>query len=81
MCFLAIASVGSDLASEFSAWKAAIFFHNSLLAVVMHLPLAVFDTTPIGRILVLFSKDIDVLDNTLADTIVELFTCTLEVTM
>lgn len=45
--------------------NAAKYFHNKLLAHSFRLPMSFFDTTPTGRILNRFSKDIDTLDNTL----------------
>ena len=39
--------------------------HNSLLRGVFHAPLTFFDTTPTGRILSRFGKDVDELDTAL----------------
>lgn len=44
---------------------AASTLHALLLSGVMHLPMMFFDTTPIGRILSRFSKDVEVLDDEL----------------
>ncbi|XP_059139698.1 multidrug resistance-associated protein 1-like isoform X2 [Physella acuta] len=40
--------------------------HNSMLDAILHQPMAFFDTTPVGRILNRFSRDVDVLDSNLA---------------
>lgn len=79
-CILAITSFFCDLAPQLGAWNAAVYLHNSLLSAVFHLPLVFFDVTPIGRVLARFSKDIDVLDNTLPMTVSELVYCFYEVT-
>ncbi|KAL5281122.1 ABCC2.2 family protein [Megaselia abdita] len=39
--------------------------HNILMTYVMHWPMENFDTTPLGRVLNRFSKDVDTLDNVL----------------
>ncbi|XP_041776522.1 multidrug resistance-associated protein 1-like isoform X1 [Anopheles merus] len=49
--------------------KAAEESHNKLLESSMHMPMSFFDTTPLGRIINRFSKDVDVVDNILPATI------------
>lgn len=44
---------------------AARNLHNNLLHQTMRLPMAFFDTTPLGRIVNRFSRDVDVVDNIL----------------
>ena len=55
----------SDLAPRLGCWLAAKTLHNCLLDNVLHAPLLFTDTNPLGRILSRFTKDNDVLDNTL----------------
>jgi ABC-type multidrug transport system fused ATPase/permease subunit len=45
--------------------NAAIKLHKHMLSNITRNEMAFFDTTPIGRILNRFSKDVDVLDNIL----------------
>jgi ATP-binding cassette subfamily C (CFTR/MRP) protein 1 len=45
--------------------KAAAYLHNLMLSHVLKSPMSFFDTTPLGRIINRFSKDVDVVDNTL----------------
>jgi ABC-type multidrug transport system fused ATPase/permease subunit len=45
--------------------NAANILHKKVLQNILRNPGQFFDTTPVGRILSRFSKDIDVLDNTL----------------
>ena len=40
-----------------TALKAARTFHRKLLGTMLRLPMAFFDTTPLGRVLNRFSKD------------------------
>uniref|UniRef100_A0A182M895 ABC-type glutathione-S-conjugate transporter n=1 Tax=Anopheles culicifacies TaxID=139723 RepID=A0A182M895_9DIPT len=49
--------------------KAAEESHDKLLESSMHMPMSFFDTTPLGRIINRFSKDVDVVDNILPATI------------
>ncbi|KAG9017508.1 hypothetical protein FRB90_001017 [Tulasnella sp. 427] len=41
--------------------------HRSAISRIMHAPMAFFDTTPLGRIMNRFTKDVDTLDNLIAD--------------
>lgn len=43
--------------------NAARDLHNNLLQQTLRLPMSFFDTTPLGRIVNRFSKDVDVVDN------------------
>lgn len=47
--------------------NSARVMHKTLLKSVFHWPMELFDTTPVGRILNRFSKDINALDNVLPD--------------
>uniref|UniRef100_A0A182NES5 ABC-type glutathione-S-conjugate transporter n=1 Tax=Anopheles dirus TaxID=7168 RepID=A0A182NES5_9DIPT len=49
--------------------RAARELHNNLLESSMHMPMSFFDTTPLGRIMNRFSKDVDVVDNILPQSI------------
>ena len=57
--------------------KAAKQLHLGLLRNILKSPMSFFDTTPVGRIVNRFSKDIDAIDNRLIyefkDTIISLF--------
>lgn len=52
--------------------KAAFAMHNIMLSHVLKSPMSFFDTTPLGRIVNRFSKDVDVVDNTLPMNMVSL---------
>ena len=43
--------------------------HKQMLSRVMQSPMAFFDTTPLGRIVNRFAKDVDVCDNTLPNNL------------
>ena len=45
--------------------QASSVLHSALINSVLRLPMAFFDTTPTGRFLNRFSKDVDAIDNTL----------------
>lgn len=45
--------------------SAAKIIHQILLESVLHLPMSFFDTNPLGRILLRFSKDVECVDDSL----------------
>jgi hypothetical protein len=53
--------------------KASKSLHDELFESVLHCPLSFFDTTPVGRITARFSRDVDTIDQTLADSISQFF--------
>eukprot|EP01062_Namystynia_karyoxenos_P082130 TRINITY_DN9190_c0_g1_i1.p1 TRINITY_DN9190_c0_g1~~TRINITY_DN9190_c0_g1_i1.p1 ORF type:complete len:1730 (+),score=536.57 TRINITY_DN9190_c0_g1_i1:112-5301(+) len=55
-------------------------FHYDLLANVIRAPISYFDTTPLGRLINRFSKDLDQIDNILPPTIVSFFQLTFQTT-
>ncbi|XP_054723431.1 multidrug resistance-associated protein 1-like [Uloborus diversus] len=59
--FTLITAVSLNLA----CLKAATMLHDGMLCHIMHAPMSFFDTTPLGRILNRFSKDIDTADMTI----------------
>lgn len=68
VCFLSALLVFtySILMATRCVW-ASFSLHNSVLLAVLRAPLAFFDTTPMGRILNRFSRDIDTVDNALPE--------------
>ncbi len=49
--------------------QAALHIHDTAFANVMRAPVSFFDTTPLGRVLNRFSRDQDVIDNVIPETI------------
>jgi ATP-binding cassette, subfamily C (CFTR/MRP), member 2 len=47
--------------------RASFSLHSSMLLAVLKAPLSFFDTTPMGRIMNRFSRDIDTVDTTLPE--------------
>ncbi|CAG7833092.1 unnamed protein product [Allacma fusca] len=45
--------------------KSSALFHSDMLNRILRSPMSFFDTTPVGRIVNRFAKDVDVADNTL----------------
>ncbi|QRV82925.1 ABC transporter transmembrane region [Ceratobasidium sp. AG-Ba] len=50
-------------------YESSKHLHRQTLNQVFHAPMSFFDTTPLGRILGVFGKDIDTVDNLLSDSI------------
>lgn len=57
--------LGYSIVASFSLLKGAKCLQEDMLGNVLHCPMNFFDTTPLGRILNRFSKDVDTIDNTL----------------
>ncbi len=62
---LALIAYVRSLGIYFLALRASMQLHNGLLSSVLHAPMSYFDTTPIGRIVSRFSKDLYLLDTQL----------------
>lgn len=65
----------ADVAMRIGCWKSANVLHYNLLHNIIRVPLVFIDVTPIGRILSRFSKDVDVLDNTLPQELSDVIYC------
>ncbi|UJR38757.1 hypothetical protein I4U23_031422 [Adineta vaga] len=57
-----------QLTLKFAAYGAARKLHWMLLIGVLHAPMSFFDTTPIGRIINRFAKDVDSIDSVLPNS-------------
>ncbi|KAH9177416.1 ABC transporter [Lactarius sanguifluus] len=75
MGIYAILGVGQALAAflngtaiAFIVYSASRRMHDNAITRVMLSPMSFFETTPVGRIMNRFSKDIDTIDNMLADS-------------
>ncbi|CAF4606534.1 unnamed protein product [Rotaria socialis] len=62
---LGLASFTMQFFVYFAAYVASRKLHSSILFGVLRAPMAFFDTTPIGRIINRFAKDIDAIDSSL----------------
>ncbi|KAL3268300.1 hypothetical protein HHI36_007418 [Cryptolaemus montrouzieri] len=67
----ALVSIFAVLAPQIGGVYAAIKLHEGLLHRIIHAPMSFFDTTPTGRLLSRFAKDIGTVDNKLAMYIYE----------
>lgn len=77
--FPGIFSYGLTLAPWLGTLQAARVLHQELLINIFRLPQTFFDTTPSGRILSRFSKDLESLDTTLPDLFDAVIWCIFEV--
>lgn len=73
--FPAISSYGNDLAARLGCLLASIELHKTLIFSTMRAPIRYFDSTPVGRLLSRFSKDIDVVDTNLPQQISDTVYC------
>ena len=69
ICFPAVAIFIGTLFLAKGSLNAASHVHKNLLTHVMQNPVSFFESTPTGRIVNRFSKDVDAIDNTLPATI------------
>jgi ATP-binding cassette subfamily C (CFTR/MRP) protein 1 len=65
---VAIVGLIRSLFLAFVALKASQTMFGQMLATVLHAPMSFFDTTPVGRLVNRFSKDIYTIDEKLVDT-------------
>lgn len=68
-----------QLTQKLAAFTAARKLHLIILLGVLHAPMSFFDTTPIGRIINRFAKDIDSVDTTLPNAFSQSFTALITV--
>lgn len=59
----------SSFAIAIASFFASRSLHSSMLNNILHSPMAFFDTTPLGRILNRFSKDVNIIDETIPRSI------------
>jgi len=60
--FLVVLLIWMSVTIAFACAKAATTLHQTILKKILRVPMAFFDTTPLGRILNRFSKDQDSVD-------------------
>lgn len=66
---LTITSFSSGAAIGFITYFASRALHRKAITTTMHAPMSFFETTPLGRIMNRFAKDIDTIDNTVSDSL------------
>ncbi|KAF8317717.1 ABC protein [Clavulina sp. PMI_390] len=65
----ALGTFASGAALSFMSNLASANMHGNAFETALHAPMSFFDTTPLGRIIGIFGKDMDTIDNTLSDSI------------
>jgi len=66
---LTITLFSSGASIGFITYFASKVIHRKTITTVMHAPMSFFETTPLGRIMNRFSKDIDTIDNIISDSL------------
>ncbi|EFI27939.1 ABC protein [Coprinopsis cinerea okayama7 len=61
----AILSLFLGVSVDIISWLVSQNLHNNSIMNVFHAPMSFFDSTPLGRVIGIFGKDIDVIDNQL----------------
>ena len=69
-----LSSVTIAIIMSLATLKGSSRMHNKMLERVLKSPMSFFDTTPLGRIVNRFAKDVDVCDNTLPASVRQLIT-------
>ncbi|CAG7725610.1 unnamed protein product, partial [Allacma fusca] len=75
----ALAMLIGNILLSLGCLKAAEFLHADMLHHILRSPMSFFDTTPLGRIVNRFSKDVDVADNTFPLNLRSWLTCMFQV--
>ena len=75
----AFGAIFASLLLYLSTLSGARALHHKMLIRIMHSPMSFFDTTPQGRIINRFSKDVDVLDSSMPMILRGWVTCLLQV--
>ncbi len=68
-----------QLIQKLAAYTAARKLHYIILLGVLHAPMSFFDTTPIGRIINRFAKDVDAVDTALPNAVSQSLTALITV--
>lgn len=68
-----------SISITFGSMIASRRLHHRLLVNIMHSPMSFFDTTPLGRIVNRFSKDLYTIDDTIPRAMTDFLWCVLDV--
>lgn len=58
-----------SMARNYASIEAAVLFHTQMLHSVLRAPMSFFETTPVGRIVNRFSRDVAIVDLSVAETL------------
>ena len=73
--FQALSVICSGISLAFAGYFASRGLHKRILSNILRSPMSFFDTTPLGRILNRFSKDINIVDETLPPSFSAFLSC------